>query len=303
MKDNPQQLIVILGPTATGKSDLSVKLAKQFDGEVISADSRQVYRGMNIGTGKITKKEMRGVPHHLLDIASPKSGNYNAAKFQKDAIKKIEEIAKRGKIPFLVGGTGFWIDAVAKSQVFPDVKPNPILRKKLAHLNAEKLFSQLQKLDPNRALNIDKNNRVRLIRAIEIAKAKPSKSKVEVLPEFSVLYLGLNSAKDVLDKKIEKRLLKRIKQGMLAEVKKLHAQGVSWKKLESFGLEYRSIAKLLQNKISKDEMVTELSAAIKNYAKRQKTWFKSNKEIIWFDPDKKTTAKLAAAKIKKFLST
>ena len=172
---NKLKIIVILGQTATGKSDFAVQIAKRVlavsrvESEIISADSRQVYKDMDLGTGKITKKEMRGVPHHLLDVASPKK-IFSVSDYQKLADKKIQEIFSRGHIPILCGGTGFYIDALVNGTVLPEVAPDKILRKKLDKKSTSELFKILKKLDINRAKSIDKNNRVRLIRAIEIAK-------------------------------------------------------------------------------------------------------------------------------------
>ncbi|MDB4940361.1 MAG: miaA [Candidatus Doudnabacteria bacterium] len=311
-----QKIIAVVGPTATGKSDLGVLLAKKFNGEIISADSRQVYKGMDIGTGKITKKEMLGVKHHLLDIASPKT-TFNAIKFKKQAEAKIKEIASRGKLPILVGGTGFWIDAVAFNQSFPDVPPNPELRKKLNQLPAEKLFNILKKLNPERAQNIDWQNKRRVIRAIEIARGskRPKKSKgltansapnsaAATVPKlkYQTLFIGLDMPDEVLTKKITTRLDKRLKQGMVKEVEKLHKNGVSWQKLDEFGLEYRFVAQYLQNQISKQQMRELLLIAVRNYSKRQRTWFKRNKEIIWLNPTDKTTKKAAYTASSEFLA-
>ncbi len=185
------KLIVILGPTASGKSELAVKLAKKFNGEIISADSRQVYKGLNIGTGKITKKEMKGIGHHLLDVASPKR-KFTVAQFQKLAFKKIREIQRRGKTPFLVGGTGFYIQSVVDNISIPEVTPNWKLRKALEKKNTEELFSMLKKLDPARAKTIDSKNPRRLTRAIEIASAEgrgagpPQRGAATAPPRFII---------------------------------------------------------------------------------------------------------------------
>ncbi len=296
------KLIVVVGPTATGKSDFAVFLARKFNAETVSADSRQIYRGMDIGTGKITKKEMRGVPHHLLDVASPVS-NFNVTKFKKLADRAIANIHKRGKLPILVGGTGFWIDAVAFNQNFPEVRPNKKLRARLNKLNAEKLFVMLKKIAPARANQIDRFNKVRLIRAIEIAKAGGNIVPFNGPQKYQALFIGLDLPSGKLQEKIDKRLKKRLRKGMIKEVARLHKQGVSWKKLEAFGLEYRFVAQHLQNKITKAQMVQLLSYAIKHYAKRQRTWFKRNANIRWFDPTKKATAKSAVALVKKFLKS
>ncbi|MCC6290472.1 tRNA (adenosine(37)-N6)-dimethylallyltransferase MiaA [Candidatus Nomurabacteria bacterium] len=169
-----KQVLVIVGPTASGKSALAVQLAKKFDGEIISADSRQVYRGLDIGSGKITEKEKRGIPHHLLDIASPKR-IFTVARYQKLAKQKIAEIIGRGKLPIICGGTGFYIQAIVDDLALPKVKPDSRLRKSLAQKTVPELFKMLQKLDSNRARKIDRNNPRRLIRAIEIAKHGPKK--------------------------------------------------------------------------------------------------------------------------------
>src|SRR3989338_7787969 len=282
-----QKVIVILGQTAAGKSDLAVKIAKKINGEIISADSRQVYKGFDIGTGKITKKEMKGVPHHLLDVANPKI-KFTVVKYQKLTISAMADIVKRGKTPIICGGTGFYIDAVTKGIIFPEVPPNIKLRKQLVTKSERALFLTLKKLDPQRAKTIDAKNKVRLIRAIEIAKAlgKVPKETEARLP-FKFIKIGLYLPTVKLKNKIEKRLLTRIKMGMLNEAKKLRKQGLSWKRMEELGLEYRFMALYLQNKINKKEMLEKLNSEIHKYAKRQMTWFKRYKDIKWFDASRK----------------
>ena len=292
---NKPKIIVILGQTATGKSDLAVKIAKKIGGEIISADSRQVYKGLDLGTGKITKKEMQGVLHHLLDVANPKK-RFSVAQYKKLADKKIKEIIKRGKVPIICGGTGFYIDAVVKNITFPEVPPNEKLRKVLNKKTAQELFEMLKKLDKTRANNIDKNNKVRLIRAIEIAQKLDKVPKLQgatnsAMAEFVAPYefikIGFFLPTDILKKKIEKRLLARIKIGMIKEIEKLHRQGLSWKRMEELGLEYRYTALYLQKKITKQEMIEKLNSEIYKYAKRQMTYFKRDKEIKWIDASKK----------------
>ena len=177
-----RKVIVILGQTATGKSALAVKIAKKINGEIISADSRQIYKGLDIGTGKITKKEMRGVPHHLLDVANPKK-KFSVAEYQKLANSAIAEIITKGKTPIICGGTGFYIDAITKGIIFPEVPPNAKLRKTLEKKSTEQLFDMLKNFDKSRARNIkekkEQNNKVRLIRAIEIAKALGKVPKIK----------------------------------------------------------------------------------------------------------------------------
>jgi tRNA dimethylallyltransferase len=284
------RIIVVCGPTATGKSDFAVSLAKKIGGEVISADSRQVYKGMDLGTGKITKKEMQGILHHLLDIADPKKTSMNVVKFKNLALKKIQVIYNHGKVPILVGGTGFWLDAVAMNQTFPNVGVNKKLRKELSKLNTEEMFKKLQSLDPDRAKKIDSKNKHRLIRAIEIVEGlkniPPQKAKQPKV-KIQATYIGLDLPQEELDERIKNRLDKRLKQGMIAEVESLYKSGLSWKKLESFGLEYRYIALYLQGKLTWEQMKEQLFFAIRHYARRQRTWFKRNKEIHWTKPSLK----------------
>ena len=304
MKTTPK-IIVILGQTSTGKSDFAVEIAKQINGEIISADSRQVYKGMDLGTGKITKKEMKGIPHYLLDIFSP-SKVFTVNIFQKLASKKIEEIVKKGKVPIICGGTGFYIDALINGIIFPEVAPNKELRKSLEDKTNEQLFVILEKLDKNRAENIDKNNKVRLIRAIEIAKALgkvPVLQTSNICKNDSVIKIGLTLPSEILKERIKARLLSRIKKGMIKEVKELHNNGASWKRLNSFGLEYRHVALYLQNKIKKDEMIEKLNTDIWHFAKRQKTWFKRDQNILWIDPRKKSDELRVKKSIKRFLKS
>ncbi len=287
-KQTKPKIIVVLGPTATGKSDFAVEIALRLrsgqapktEAEIISADSRQVYVGLDIGSGKITKKEMKGVPHHLLDVANPKKV-FSVAEYKKLADKKIEEIISRGKIPIIVGGTGFYIDAVINDSQLPEVKPNKKLRTELSKLSPEKLFKILQKLDPRRAKEIDAKNPVRLIRAIEIAQTLGSVPKIKINPKYETVIVGLDFPDDELKERIEKRLISRLKNGMLDEAKKLHSQGLTFKRMDDLGLEYRYMAKFLQEKITEKEMVENLYSEIWKYAKRQRTWFKRNMNIIW----------------------
>lgn len=272
MKTLPN-IIVVCGPTATGKSDYAVVLAKKVNGEIISADSRQVYKGFDIGSGKITTREMKGVPHHLLDVAHPRR-TFSVAQYKTLAEKAIVAILKRDNVPIICGGTGFYIDAVVYDTTFPTVPPNKTLRKKLETHSLEKLQAQLKKLDPKRYKTIDANNKVRLIRAIEIAQALGTVPKIKRTKKYNVTWHYLDFPDETLKQRIHDRLYKRMKQGMAREVERLKKQGLSWKRLESFGLEYRYIAHYLQKKLTKQEMLDELEHAIWHYAKRQRTWFK-----------------------------
>ncbi len=278
------KLLAILGQTATGKSDLAVQLAKKYNGEVISADSRQVYIGLNIGTGKITKKEMQGVAHHMLDVVSPKRV-FSVSEWKEEANKIILDILSRGKLPIICGGTGFYIQSLLENLVLPEVPPNKELRKKLETKDAEELFEILQKIDPERSKTIDAHNPVRLIRAIEIAKTigKVPKLQKQNNP-YEILQIGLVLPDDELKSRIHIRLLSRMKAGMLREAKNLHKKGLSWKRMRELGLEYRYLADLAQGYISKSEFLKTLESEICSYAWRQMTWFKRDRNIKWFKP-------------------
>ena len=287
-REKKPKVLVVLGPTATGKSTLAVYLAKKFNGEIISADSRQVYKGMDLGAGKITQREMSGVKHHLLDVVSPNT-IFSVSKYKELAEKEIEKIVQKNKFPIITGGTGFYIDSIVKNISLPEVKLNQKLRTKLGKRSSEQLFKILKALSPSRAKSIDRNNKVRLIRAIEIAKALGEVPKIIEGPnKYNFILIGLDLPDKELKKRIHIRLFARIRSGMINEVKKLHKNGVGWKRLESFGLEYRYIALYLQDKISKAEMLTKLETEIWHYAKRQRTWFKRNKNIKWFKPKQKS---------------
>ncbi len=281
------KIIVVLGPTSSGKSEAAIRLARKFYGEIVSADSRQIYRGMDIGSGKVTKKEQQMAKHWMLDIISPKT-NFSAGQYKKKAMRIVDDILKRGKLPIICGGTGFWIKAVVDNVDFPEVKPNWKLRKNLSLKSAEELFKELKKLDPGRAANIDAKNKVRLVRAIEIVKALGkvpplSPQSTADSSRYEALQIGIEMPKEILHGRIKKRLEKRFAAGMIDEVASLHAQGVGWKRLESFGLEYRWISLYLQEKVSETEMKEKLFRESKDYAKRQMTWFRKDKRIIWLE--------------------
>ena len=279
------KVIAIVGPTASGKSSLGVWLAHRLGGEIISADSRQVYKGLDIGTGKVTKKEMAGIPHHLLDVASPKK-QFTVDDFVQLAKKAHSNILQNDRTTIVVGGTGLYVDMLLGRMAYPNVPPNLKLREQLERRTTGQLFAKLKKLDPRRAANIEPNHKRRLIRAIEIAKAvgkSPSKSQITNLTnnKYDVLWIGLKTEDEKLKQNIRMRLFARIRTGMIAEAKRLHAGGLSYKRMEALGLEYRYLSLLLQNKINKKEFETQLERAIWQYAKRQMRWFKRNKDIRW----------------------
>lgn len=273
------KVVVILGPTATGKSDLAVQIALKYKGEIISADSRQVYKGLDIGTGKITKKEMRGVPHYLLDVVNPKI-KFTVAEYKKLAEEKIKEIISRGNIPIICGGTGFYIDAVIKGIIFPEVPPNNKLRRVLEKKSILELLKILEKLDTKRAQDIkeknEQNNKVRLIRAIEIAKTLGKVPEItEDRPMYKFIKIGLYLPNDESGRKIKKRVKGMFKNSLLKEINKLKEKGVSKKRLKEFGFEY--------DEPTEEKVIQETL----KYVKRQMTWFKRDKDIKWFDASDK----------------
>ncbi|MDD4930958.1 MAG: tRNA (adenosine(37)-N6)-dimethylallyltransferase MiaA [Candidatus Colwellbacteria bacterium] len=275
------KIIVVLGPTASGKSDLAVELALKNNGEIISADSRQVYRGLDIGSGKVTDEEMRGINHYLLDVVSPKE-IFSASDYAKLARRAVDNIISRGKLPIVCGGTGFYIDALLYEDSVAPIPPNPEIRKKIDKLPTEDLAKMLSGLDPDRFASIDTHNRVRLIRALEIvlSTGKPV-PKLEKKLRYDAKKIGIMWPLSILDERIEIRLDQRLKDGMTDEVERLHKKGLSWKRLYDLGLEYRYISLYLRGKISYDEMRNQLLTAIRQYARRQMTWFKRDKEIKW----------------------
>ncbi len=282
-----EKIIIIVGPTASGKSELAVKMAKSLKGEVVSADSRQIYEGLDIGSGKVAGRwrngnyYYKGVRHHLIDIINPKRA-VSAAQFQKLAKRAIKGILSRGHVPIICGGTAHWIDAVVYDQKFPKVKPDLKLRAKLERKSTQQLFAQLKKLDPARAGTIDAKNPRRLIRALEIVlttgKAVP---RLIQKPKFDAQWVGIKVDPATLSKKIEKRLQQWLKQGLLKEIEALHKKGVPWRQIEQFGLDYKFGALYLQGQISYDDMTAQSALSIKRYAKRQMTWWKRNKKIKW----------------------
>ncbi len=266
-------VVVVCGPTATGKSDAAVELALTCNGEIISCDSRQVYKGLDLGSGKITHEEMRGVPHYMLDVCLPTT-TYSVAEFQKKAREHIADILKRGKTPILCGGTGLYIDALIYDTPFPQVSENKELRETLGALSTQELYAQLQAKDKARAETIDKRNKVRLIRALEIVDGIGSVPKVTRTKKYSTTWIYKDFEDDVLKERIHKRLITRIDVGMLDEGKRLHSEGLSYERMITLGLEYKYMALFLQGTLSYELFVSELEKAIWQYVKRQRTWFK-----------------------------
>lgn len=292
-KTNMNKLIVILGPTASGKTELAVKLAKFFNGEIISADSRQIYREMDIGTNKIRgeKFKMRknekvifykNIPHYLINIVRPDQ-EFTVADFKKKAIKIIKDIQRRKKIPFLVGGTGLYLQSIIDNLEIPRVRPDKKLRNKLSQKTNEWLLKKLKKLDPVTAKNIDPHNKRRIIRALEVClktKKRFSQLKKKGRPLFDILQIGLRVSRLNLYKKINQRVEKMIKNGLVDEVKKL-LKKYPFSLPSLSGIGYREIISYLQGKITLSQAIEEIKKNTRRLAKRQMTWFKKDKRIIW----------------------
>ena len=279
------KLIVILGTTACGKSGLGVELAKHVGGEIVSADSRQVYRGLDLGTGKVTAEEMDGVPHHLLDVVSPNQ-SYSVAEFQRDAYAAIDGTLARGKIPLLVGGTGLYVRAVAEGYAFPESQPNPALRAELEGRSTEELYAMFRAQTGHTLSGGEDKNRRRLVRTMEKLLSGDSLTESPRAPRYEVLQLGMTYPRDVLCRRIDERLQRRLDDGMIEEVARLRAEGASDAFLEGLGLEYRYILWYLTGKLSsRDELFDELGRAIKRFAKRQMVWFKKDRDVLWLDTE------------------
>lgn len=286
MSNSLPPLIVILGPTASGKSGLSIALAQRFGGEIVSADSRQVYRGLDTGTAKVTPEERALIPHHVLDVADPRE-MYTVSQFQQQAIVAINDILARGKQPFLVGGSPHYIQAVVDHLNIPHVPPQPALRARLESRPLSELLAQLEELDPQSSAVIDRHNPRRVIRALEVClvTGKPfSEQRAVAAPLYRTLLLGIEWPRDVLYRRIDARVDERMRQGMVQEVRDLLAEGVSHERLEALGLEYRFISRLLRGEYtSEDEMVQRLKYAIHDFTRRQLTWFRRDKRIVWLE--------------------
>jgi tRNA dimethylallyltransferase len=278
-------LLVILGPTASGKTRLAVAAARALGGEILSADSRQVYRGMDLGTGK-DLAEYGEVPYHLIDIADP-GEEYNLFRFQRDFFSTLAEIRRRGRLPILCGGTGLYLDAVLRGYRLVKVAENPVLRAELTPLNEAELAARLRKLRPQQHNTTDLDDRARLIRAIEIATGEAAAAELPPPPELRPAVFGLRWERKELRRRIAARLEERLAGGMIDEVQRLHDAGTPWEKLEFYGLEYRLIAQFLQGRLRRNDMVQKLRSEIGQFAKRQETFFRRMErqgvEIYWLE--------------------
>lgn len=274
MTSDLPKIIVVAGPTSSGKSDFAVDLALKVKGEVVSADSRQVYCGLNIGTGKITEQEMKGVTHYMIDICDINE-TFSVAQFRDRALPVIDDILSRGKVPILCGGTGYYIDAVIYENTLPNVTPVLSLEETFKHTSTEDLFNILKDKDARRAKEIDSNNRVRIIRALEIINAVGKVPEKEApIFRYDVEFYLLNPSKELLEERVHRRLLRRLDAGMIQEMESLITQGYDIGVLASKGIEYKWMAKYLEQEISYDDLIEKLRIATWQYAKRQRTWNK-----------------------------
>ncbi len=293
-----RKVVVVTGPTASGKSSLGIKLAKEFNGEIISADSRQVYRRMDLGTGKVKREKItklnfqerrlgkcfsEGVVHYLLDIVDPRKEQFNMVKFQRLAQEAIELIFSQKKTPLIVGGTMLYIDALIKGFQSPgssDLK----LREELESKPIKKLLKALKELDPEIYNKIDRENRYRSIRAIEIKRLTGKSfftAQQEKKPDFNSLILVISRPRKELYQSIDQRVGQRIDQGMIREIRELHNWGLGWREMERFGLEYRFLSRYLRNMLSKEKAIERLKYQSHRYARQQLVWWRQNKRAVW----------------------
>ena len=286
------KVIVICGPTASGKTSLSIELAKKINGEIISSDSMQIYKDMDIGTAKPSKKEMQGIKHYLLDFVEP-SQRYSVADFKKDAEKAIEEILSKGKVPIVVGGTGLYVDSLIYGIEYQDIQFDAQYRteleKRTEQEGLEKLYEEAKKIDPQAIEKISSNDKKRILRILEIYRAT-GKNKTEQEAEsrkngvkYDYKVFTINRDREKLYERINKRVDIMIEQGLIQEVETL------LKKYDEFptamqGLGYKEVVEYLQGKTSKEEMIDKIKMETRRYAKRQITWFKKNKQTIWIGP-------------------
>ena len=288
-----QKVIVICGPTASGKTALSIELAKKINGEIVSCDSMQIYKEMDIGTAKPTKEEMQEIPHYMINTIFPNE-RYSVADYKKDAKKAIREIIKKGKVPIIVGGTGLYVDSLIYEIEYPDIKFDEKYRQELEEQvrkdGLEKLYNKAKKIDPEAMLKISSNDKKRILRVLEIYKAtgktktEQERKSREKEPEFDYLVYGLNMPREKLYERINLRVDIMIKQGLIKEVEEIY------KKYNEFptamqGLGYKEVVEYLQGKVSKEEMIENIKRETRRYAKRQMTWFRKNKQTIWLDTE------------------
>lgn len=285
-----QPVIVLVGPTAVGKTKLSIDIAKAFNGEIISGDSMQIYKGMNIGTAKITPEEMNGVPHHLIDIKQPDE-SFSTAEFQQLVRLKIKEIAARGKTPMIVGGTGLYIQSVLYDYTFTDEKSDPAFREEMTLFKQQhgpiKLYEKLKEADPDAAKAIHPNNVRRVIRALEIIhttgqKISDMQNGHQEVPLYDTAFIGLKMDRELLYERIHQRIDMMLDEGLIEEVSALYQSGLKdCQSVQAIG--YKELYAYFQGDCSLDEAIQQLKQNSRRYAKRQFTWFRNKMDVTWFD--------------------
>lgn len=284
------KVIVIGGPTASGKTSLSIELAKKINGQIVSADSMQIYEDMNIGTAKPDKEEMQSIKHYLIDFISPEN-RYSVADYKKDAKKAIKEIIEKGKTPIVVGGTGLYIDSliyeIEYNEIQTDLKYREELEKRVLEEGLENLYNEAKKIDPEAIKKISINDKKRILRILEIYKeTKKTKTQLELEsrkePEYDYKVFAINMDREILYDRINKRVDIMIEKGLIEEVKNI------CNKYKEFptamqGLGYKEVVEYLEKKVTKEEMIEKIKMESRRYAKRQLTWFRKNKQTIWLD--------------------
>ena len=288
-----EKVIVICGPTASGKTALSIELAKKINGEIVSCDSMQIYKDMNIGTAKPTKEEMQGIKHYLIDFVSPDE-RYSVADYKKDAKKAIKEIVEKGKIPIIVGGTGLYVDSLIYEIEYQDIEFDEAYRNKLEEQAKKEgldvLYEKAKKIDPEAIEKISKNDKKRILRILEIYhatgknKTEQEKESRKKEVEYDYKVYALNWNREKLYERINKRVDIMIEQGLIEEVRKIY------EKYEKFptamqGLGYKEVVEYIEGKTTKEEMIEKIKQETRRYAKRQLTWFRKNKQTIWLDAE------------------
>lgn len=306
--EQKQKLIVLIGPTAVGKTKLSIELAKKFDGEIISGDSMQIYKGMDIGTAKITREEMEGIPHHLIDIKEPDE-SFSTAEFQELVRNKIDEISSRGKMPMIVGGTGLYIQSVIFDYHFTDAPSDPAFRRSLEQSaeaeGQEFLHDKLKEVDPESASRIHPNNVRRVIRALEIihctgktAGELQENQSPELL--YDTALIGLTMDREMLYNRINYRVDLMKEQGLLDEVKYFYEKGLrDCQSIQAIG--YKELYDYFDGKVPLELAIENLKQNSRRYAKRQLTWFRNKMNVEWFDMSESNDAEKKFAEISKFI--
>lgn len=277
-----KKLIAVVGPTASGKTNLAIDLAKEFNGEVVSADSTQVYREISVGTGKVSRDEMNGIPHHLLDVASVRR-KFSVTRFQRKAYESIDSIHTRKHLPILAGGTPLYVYSIIDGTYFPNVKPDPLFRDRMSKRPTEELLDELIEKDPQRAETVDSNNKRRIIRALEIIHATGQpvpKKKSKPLP-YPFLMIGIQRTKAELQENIQKRIERWMDGSLLKEMKTLHDMGVSSSRITELGFEYQIADRLLQKEITENQAREEFLKENLDLARRQMLWLKKDPRIYW----------------------